>query len=110
MLTGSQSQLEKPTGTHKVKYHPDDEWDFVVDTIHEPVDLALVLPHYRARNQPVNHRMSMSIGSESGPVKVKVVSTLACSWHPAVFETSASSADIIPGPTSCLKFKQTCPT
>jgi len=85
--------LERPTGTHKVKYHPEDEWDFVVDTIHEPVDLSLILPHYRARNQPVNHRMSMSIGSESGPMKVKV-----CRHYPRsrfLLEVQADVSDVM---------------
>jgi len=61
-----------PTGTHKVKYHPDEDWDFHLETIQKPIELSLVLPHYRARNQPVEHRMAMFVGSETGPVKLKV--------------------------------------
>ncbi|KAF7970660.1 hypothetical protein HWV62_44981 [Athelia sp. TMB] len=66
------SQQEKPTGTRKVKYTPSAEWDFAVETRHQPIELSLVLPHYRARNQPINHRMAMCLGSESAPIKAKV--------------------------------------
>lgn len=67
-------QHEKPTGTRKVKYAAGSEWDFAVETSHQPIDLSLVLPHYRARHQPVNHRMSMFVGSHMAPIRVKVVS------------------------------------
>jgi hypothetical protein len=60
-------------GVHKVKYRPDQEWDFVAESAHAPIDYALVLPHYRARNQPIGHRMNMFIGSGTGPVRLKVV-------------------------------------
>ncbi|KAJ8522653.1 hypothetical protein ONZ45_g771 [Pleurotus djamor] len=59
-------------GTYRVKYNPDQDWDFQLDTEHLPIDLSLVLPHYRARSQPVDHRMSMMISSEDGPCRVKV--------------------------------------
>jgi hypothetical protein len=49
------------TGTHKVHYQPQQQWDFISDTDEHPVDVSLVLPHYRARNQPTGHRMSMYI-------------------------------------------------
>lgn len=39
-----------------------------------PSDLSLMLPHYRARHQPVNHRMTMCVAGQSEPIKVKVVS------------------------------------
>lgn len=67
-------QLHASTsGTHKVKYTPDEDWDFHLDVAHKPIDLSLALPHYRARYQPVDHRMSMFVGSETAPIRVKVV-------------------------------------
>jgi hypothetical protein len=39
------------------------------------VDVSLVLPHHRARTQPLDYRMNMHVASEEGAVKVKVVST-----------------------------------
>jgi len=67
-------QQEKPTGTRKVKYTAGSEWDFFVETMQQPIDLSLVLPHYRARHQPINHRMSMFLCSDSAPIRAKVVS------------------------------------
>jgi len=64
-----------------VKYHPDEDWDFHLETIQKPIELSLVLPHYRARNQPVEHRMAMFVGSETGPVKLKVVRIIPPSIH-----------------------------
>jgi len=65
--------LDLPTnGTHKVKYSSESTWDFHLDIQSKPVDLSLILPHYRARHQPVDHRMSMFIGNESGPIKLKI--------------------------------------
>jgi hypothetical protein len=71
------SQNDKPTGTRKVKYTAGSEWDFAAETTHQPIDLSLVLPHYRARHQPVNHRMSMFLGSDTAPIRAKVVSACA---------------------------------
>ncbi|PPQ67660.1 hypothetical protein CVT25_012688, partial [Psilocybe cyanescens] len=63
----------QPTrGTHKVKYHCDSDWDFHVDSGKTPLDLSLILPHYRARNQPVEHRMSMLVSNDNEPIKLKV--------------------------------------
>ncbi|KAI0261058.1 hypothetical protein BC834DRAFT_973005 [Gloeopeniophorella convolvens] len=53
------------TGTHKVHYQPQQQWDFIADADEHPIDLSLMLPHYRARNQPTEHRMSMFIQSRS---------------------------------------------
>jgi len=64
--------LDRYSGAHKVTYHPLDDWDFELDTAHHHIDLSLVLPHYRARSQPIDHRMSMFLGSETGSIKVKV--------------------------------------
>ncbi|KAH9180240.1 hypothetical protein EDB89DRAFT_1840237 [Lactarius sanguifluus] len=56
------------TGTHKIHYRPQQQWDFTTDADDRPVDLSLVLPHYRARSQPTGHQMSMYIHS-SGEIK-----------------------------------------
>ena len=60
-------------GSHKVKYQPDSDWDFQLVGGQLPIDLNLLLPHYRARNQPVDHRMSMFVANDSAPIKLKVV-------------------------------------
>ena len=77
-------QLDRYTGTHKVTYHPLDDWDYELDTSHQDIDLSLVLPHYRARSQPVDHRMSMFLGSETGTVKVTVVRAQPIPCFPAM--------------------------
>ncbi|KAI1784044.1 hypothetical protein LXA43DRAFT_249363 [Ganoderma leucocontextum] len=68
--------LEQPSGSHRVKYQGAGErslYDFVLETDDQAVDVSLVLPHYRAHNQPYDHRLSMYIGTDSNaPVKVKV--------------------------------------
>ncbi|KAH9055933.1 hypothetical protein EDB87DRAFT_1638472 [Lactarius vividus] len=56
------------TGTHKIHYRPQQQWDFTTDADDRPVDLSLVLPHYRARSQPTGHQMSMYIHG-SGEIK-----------------------------------------
>ncbi|KAH7910627.1 hypothetical protein BJ138DRAFT_1135921 [Hygrophoropsis aurantiaca] len=61
----------QPVGTHKIHYNASDEWDFVLETP-QSIDMSLVLPHFRARHQPVEHRLSMYVGSESSPIKLKV--------------------------------------
>ncbi|CDO68880.1 hypothetical protein BN946_scf185000.g23 [Trametes cinnabarina] len=72
----TESLLEQPTGSHRVKYMGAGErasHDFTLETDDRPIDVSLVLPHYRAHNQPYDHRLSMYVGSESGSsVKVKV--------------------------------------
>ncbi|KAJ7581484.1 hypothetical protein C8J56DRAFT_1016025 [Mycena floridula] len=60
------------TGSYRVKYAAHSDWDFHLDLARGPVDLSLILPHYRARNQPVHHRLNMFVGHDSGPVKLKV--------------------------------------
>lgn len=60
-----------------MKYQPGDDWDLHLDIAYKSIDVTLVLPHYRARNQPIDHRMNMFIGNESAPVRVKVVSFLS---------------------------------
>ncbi|KAJ8468661.1 hypothetical protein ONZ51_g9496 [Trametes cubensis] len=74
--TSTESLLEQPTGSHRVKYQGAGErasHDFTLETDDRPIDVSLVLPHYRAHNQPYDHRLSMFVGTESGSsVKVKV--------------------------------------
>ena len=60
-------------GSHKVKYQADSDWDFQLVGGQLPIDLSLILPHYRARNQPVDHRMAMFVANDSAPIKLKVV-------------------------------------
>lgn len=60
-------------GTYKVKYQPDEDWDFYLDVFHKPADISLALPHYRARNQPIEHRMNVFVGGETSPMRIKVV-------------------------------------
>ncbi len=73
----TESLLEQPTGSHRVKYMGAGEHashDFALETDDRAIDVSLVLPHYRAHNQPYDHRLSMYVGSESGSsMKVKVV-------------------------------------
>ncbi|KJA20284.1 hypothetical protein HYPSUDRAFT_167290 [Hypholoma sublateritium FD-334 SS-4] len=59
-------------GTQKVKYNGESDWDFHLDAGQKAIDLSLIMPHYRARNQPVEHRMSMSIANDAAPIKLKV--------------------------------------
>ena len=73
------------SGTHKVHYQPQQQWDFVTDADENPVDLSLVLPHYRARNQPAGHRMSMFVHGR-GEIKTMVVSTVYIS-HTVTIES-----------------------
>jgi hypothetical protein len=63
------------TGTHKIHYQPQQQWDFTTDADDHPVDLSLVLPHYRARSQPTGHQMSMYVHS-SGEIKSTIVSVV----------------------------------
>ncbi|KZT11590.1 uncharacterized protein LAESUDRAFT_720836 [Laetiporus sulphureus 93-53] len=73
---GTESLLDQPTGSHRVKYRGAGEhskWDFALETDRRPIDLSLVLPHYRAHSQPLDHRLAMYVGSESSEsVKIKV--------------------------------------
>ena len=70
--------LEQPSGSHRVKYQgagARQPFDFALETDSHAIDVSLVLPHYRARNQPYDHRLGMYVGSDSSaPIKVKVVS------------------------------------
>ncbi|KAH9955632.1 hypothetical protein BC827DRAFT_1261994 [Russula dissimulans] len=79
------------TGTHKVHYQPHSQWDFVADEDERPVDLSLVLPHYRARNQPTGHRMSMFVHSR-GEIK----STICRQSSRTPFHLSVHSSSTAP--------------
>ncbi|KAJ7771615.1 hypothetical protein B0H16DRAFT_189913 [Mycena metata] len=91
-LSYEKEGLIVPSGVHKVKYLPGENWDFHVDIAHKPVDLSLVLPHYRARNQPIDHRMSIFLGNETHPVKVKVCRSYCRSKFE--LEIRASTSDV----------------
>ncbi|PCH38426.1 hypothetical protein WOLCODRAFT_136266 [Wolfiporia cocos MD-104 SS10] len=72
----TESLLEQPSGSHRVKYRGAGErskWDFTMDPCRRQIDVSLVLPHYRARNQPLDHRLSMFVGGDDADsIKVKV--------------------------------------
>ncbi|KAI0781381.1 hypothetical protein BD413DRAFT_600746 [Trametes elegans] len=74
--TSTESLLEQPTGSHRVKYMgagPHASHDFALETDVRSIDVSLVLPHYRAHNQPYNHRLSMYVGTNCGrSIRVKV--------------------------------------
>ncbi|KAI0806911.1 hypothetical protein C8Q74DRAFT_1312907 [Fomes fomentarius] len=68
--------LEQPCGSHRIKYQGAGErapYDFALETDDQAIDASLVLPHYRAHNQPYDHRLSMYVGTDSNaPIKLKV--------------------------------------
>ncbi|KAF9484882.1 hypothetical protein BDN70DRAFT_848791 [Pholiota conissans] len=79
-------------GTQKVKYHEDSDWDFHLDAAQKAIDLSLILPHYRARNQPVDHRMTMFVGNDASPIKLKVCRNFPRSkFH---LEVTADTSDV----------------
>jgi len=96
----TESLLEQPVGSHRVKYRGAGEhsaWDFTLETDHRPIDVSLVLPHYRARNQPLDHRLSMYVGNgNADSIKVKVcrnfLPTRTTKFHLEVH--SPSNADV----------------
>ncbi|KAI0761450.1 hypothetical protein BC629DRAFT_1294740 [Irpex lacteus] len=98
--TSVDSLFELPNGSHRVKYRGASSHsmhDFVLETERRPIDVSLVLPHFRARNQPLNHRMAMYVGNDSGePIKVKVCRnfTTARSTKFSLEVHSSSNADI----------------
>ncbi|KAJ6488507.1 hypothetical protein C8R47DRAFT_1215751 [Mycena vitilis] len=87
-----QELIQAPSGSHKVRYLAGQNWDFHLDVAQKPVDLSLVLPHYRAKSQPIENRLSMFVGNESHPMKLKVCR----SYCRAKFEMEvrASTSDI----------------
>ena len=73
-----ESLLEPPFGSQRVKFRGagmDSPYDYTLDSEYKPIDVSLVLPHYRARNQPIDYRLGMFVGNECDEsIKVKVVS------------------------------------
>lgn len=59
-----------------MKYQHDADWDFCLEDRDAPIDLTLILPHYRARYQPVDHRMAMFVSGNTESIKLKVVWTI----------------------------------
>ncbi|KAF5379870.1 hypothetical protein D9757_007209 [Collybiopsis confluens] len=87
-----QNPLLRLKGPHKVTYHPNSDWDSYVDVAQRPIDMDLILPHYRARHQPVDHRMNIFVGTEAGPVKLKVCRNFSrCKFY---LEVQASMSDV----------------
>lgn len=76
--SSTESLLDSPHGSHRVKYRgagPLTTHDFVLETNNQVIDVSLMLPHFRARNQPLDHRLSMLVANHgTDPMKVKVVS------------------------------------
>ncbi|KAJ3507488.1 hypothetical protein NLJ89_g6277 [Agrocybe chaxingu] len=79
-------------GTHKVKYRSEADWDFRLDAGRIPVDMSLMLPHYRARHQPIDHRMSMFVSGTNEPIKLKVCRNFPRSQF--YLEVLAESSDV----------------
>jgi len=92
-LSYEKSTLIKPIskGSHKVKYHAGSDWDFQLVGGQLPIDLNLILPHYRARNQPVDHRMSLFVANDSAPIKLKVCRSFASKCY---LEVLAETSDV----------------
>ncbi|KAI0691013.1 hypothetical protein BC835DRAFT_1407360 [Cytidiella melzeri] len=94
------SMFELPNGSHRVKYQgaPSHSMhDFLLEAERRPIDISLALPHFRARNQPIGHRLAMYVGNDSAePIKVKVcrnfTTARSTKFHLEVH--SSSSADI----------------
>jgi hypothetical protein len=75
-----------------VKYQEDSDWDFHMDGGKLPLDLSLILPHYRARNQPVDHRMSMFVANDTEHIKLKICRNFPrCQFY---LEVLAETSDV----------------
>ncbi|KAG1790878.1 uncharacterized protein HD556DRAFT_666591 [Suillus plorans] len=85
----------QPSGTHKIHYNALSDYDFMLKTS-KPIDISLALPHYRARNQPVDHRLAMFISTETSPIKLKVVSVTSSLAAPCLNIFSQSQCRAIP--------------
>ncbi|KXN91210.1 hypothetical protein AN958_02243, partial [Leucoagaricus sp. SymC.cos] len=85
------------TGTHKVKYHGHENRDFQLQVDHTPIDLTLIMPHYRALRQPIDHRMTIAIRNRSAPIKLKVCRNTPLSrFHLEVFSDTSDVTIWIP--------------
>jgi len=78
-------------GSQKVKYQAGSDWDFQLVGGQLPIDLSLILPHYRARNQPVDHRMSMFVANDRAPIKLKVCRSFPSKCY---LEVLAETSDV----------------
>ncbi|KAH8833901.1 hypothetical protein DL96DRAFT_1578792 [Flagelloscypha sp. PMI_526] len=68
------SRIHSPSGTHRVHYKPNSDWDYTltVSGHNKAVDVDLVLPHFRAKNQPADHRLNIYLANYLGPIKAKI--------------------------------------
>jgi len=89
-----------------VKYQGESDWDFHVDGGRSAVDMSLILPHYRARHQPVDHRMSMFVANDNEPIKLKVVRRTSSSNFTLETNHISISAEVSPEPLFTSKFWQ----
>ncbi|KAG6332412.1 hypothetical protein ID866_6672 [Astraeus odoratus] len=81
----------EPKGTHKVHYNDGGDWDFLLETP-QTVDMSLVIPHYRARHQPVDQRLRVFVGGEAAPVKLKMCRPVPrCKFY---LEVQATTSDV----------------
>ncbi|KAI0345205.1 hypothetical protein BDW22DRAFT_1354104 [Trametopsis cervina] len=98
--SSTDSFLALPNGSHRVKYRgagSHNLHDFVLESDHHAIDVSLVLPHFRARAQPLGHRLGMYVGNDSSePIRVKVCRnfTTARSTKFHLEVRSAANADI----------------
>ncbi|KAJ7063516.1 hypothetical protein C8F01DRAFT_80577 [Mycena amicta] len=92
MYYEKQHLVDGPSGTYRVKYLAGEDWDLHVDIAHKPVDLSLVLPHFRARNQPLDQKISMYVANEACPIKLKVCRSVSRSKFE--LEVRASTSDV----------------
>jgi hypothetical protein len=75
-LTLAQIEAPAPCGTHHVRFQPGAEWDHAVAPARGPVDVDLVLPHYRPRHLPAGERLRLRLAA-AGPVAARIVSGLS---------------------------------
>ncbi|KAJ3868650.1 hypothetical protein EV359DRAFT_60443 [Lentinula novae-zelandiae] len=87
-----QNSLLRLNGPHKVTYQAKSDWDYYVDVTQRPINMDLILPHYRPQHQPTDHRLNMFVGTEAGPVKLKLCRSFArCKFY---LEVQASMSDV----------------
>ena len=102
IICQSQNTQEQPlTGSSKISYRPGEDWDFEGCTESALIDVNLVMPPYRPKTQPEHHRTSMYLGSESGPIKARVVSASAMFSCPQRYlHRRATVPTLLPPPLS----------
>lgn len=77
-------QINPLVGSHAVRYQPGSAWDCVVESGSDSIDVALTLPHFRARHQPADHRLNMLIATRSSPIRAQIVRHL----HSSIVRTN----------------------